>query len=415
MSVVTAVVAMSIFLIGLCALEHYTRKSRLPYVCWVLLSGLVYGLLLRGPLPNLPPMQLLLSPDIVLYIFLPLLIFDSSRKLGVKSSEEVALPSLLLATFGLIVNMFVMAGIIYGIAHIFKVAIGWKDILLLSGIMSATDPVAVGTVFQVFPIPKKLRMLIEGESLLNDGTTVIIFMLLSEIVMDGKHFRLLPAIGMFSMAILGAVAIGVVFGAVGSWLLRRWNALNDRFVAPLMPVLLSYLAFALAQARFEISGVIAVLSATLTFHVVFNRLRPDEAPSQKDKERYIALWDFLGDMANVILFFVLGIEMGIQTGGLAHWVVVSGIVALVVARSVTIYGFGFLVRSTSMRIPLSWQHVMNIGGLRGALCAALILMIPRDYQFRGVFLYIALSLSLFTLIVNPLLMRSYLKKADLST
>jgi CPA1 family monovalent cation:H+ antiporter len=175
------------------------------------------------------------------------------------------------------------------------------------------------------------------------------------------------------------------------------------------------LAFALAQARFEISGVIAVLSSTLTFHVVFNRLRPDEAPSQKDKERYIALWDFLGDMANVILFFVLGIEMGIQTGGLAHWVVASGIIALVVARSVTIYGFGFLVRSTSMRIPLSWQHVMNIGGLRGALCAALILMIPRDYQFRGVFLYIALSLSLFTLIVNPLLMRSYLKKADLST
>jgi CPA1 family monovalent cation:H+ antiporter len=207
--------------------------------------------------------------------------------------------------------------------------------------------------------------------------------------------------------------IGIAFGAVGLWLLRRWHALSDRFVTPLLPILFAYLAFALAQARFEISGVIAVLTATFTFHVFFNRLTTQEKPSQSDKERYFALWDFLADMANVMLFFVLGIEMGIQPVGFAYWVMPVGIVALIAARSVTVYGFGILVRPTSMRMPLSWQHVMNIGGLRGALCAALVLMIPHDYKYRSVFLFLALSMSLFTLIVNPLVMRSYLKKAAL--
>lgn len=413
MSVVEAVVAMSVFLIGLCALEHYTRNSRLPYVCWVLLAGLVYGFLLRGPLPNLPPLQHLLSPDIVLYVFLPLLIFDSSRKLGIESSKEVALPSFLLATLGLVLNMFVMAGILYGFAKIIGFTIGWIDVLLLCGIMSATDPVAVGSVFKVFPIPLKLRMLIEGESLLNDGTTVIIFMLLRNIVLDGKHFSLLPTVGMFTVSIVAAAAIGIIFGFVGFWLLRRWRALNDNFIAPLLPLLFVYLAFALAQAQFEISGVIAVVAATLTFHVIFNRLDSNEVPPEKEKDRYFSLWGFLNDMANVLLFFVLGVEMGLHTGRIAHFIVLVGILALFVARAVTVYGFGALARSSSMRLPLSWQHVLNIGGLRGALCAALVLMMPHDYQYRGLFLYIALSLSLFTLIVNPLLMRAYLKKADL--
>jgi len=416
MSVIAVVTAVSIFLIGLCALEHYTRNSILPYVCWVLLAGMGYGVLLRGPLPQLPAVQHLLSPDVVLYVFLPLLIFDSSRKLDLKTSQEVALPSFLLATIGIVVNMFVMGSIIYAVSHIFHKTIGWKDILLLCGIMSATDPVAVGTVFQVFPIPQKLRMLIEGESLLNDGTTVIIFMLLSRIVLDGKSFHLIESVGIFGIAIIGATVIGIVFGVVGSWLLRRWHALSDHFIAPLLPILFVYLAFALAQARFDISGVIAVMAATITFRVVFRRLHREDMPVEKDRERYVALWEFLGDMANVLLFFVLGVEMGIRmkVGGLPHWVVPTGIAALIAARTVVIYGFGILTRPGRMGVSLPWLNVMNIGGLRGALSVALVLLIPHDYPYRDLFLYVALSMSLFTLIVNPLVMRLYLQKADLS-
>ena len=414
MNVTEAVVALSLFLIGLCALEHYTRNSRLPYVCWVLLGGLGYGLLVKGPCPKLPPMQDLLSPDIVLYVFLPLLIFDSSRKLDLDAAREVALPAFLLATVGIVFNMFVMAGPIYGVAHLLGSPIGWMDVLLLCAIMSATDPVAVGTIFRLFPIPEKLRMLIEGESLLNDGTTVILFMLLSKMVLEHQSVPMAAALGLFGVAIAGAVLVGAAFGLAGSWLLRRWTALSDRFIAPLFPILFVYLAFVTAQARFEISGVVAAMTATLTFRFVFNRLRPEEIPSEKEREAYRGLWDFLGDLANVFLFFTLGTEMGIRTGGLPHWIVPTGIAALVLARGATVYAFGAVLRPTRMRMPMPWQHVLNAGGLRGALCAALVLLIPRDYPYRDTFLYVALSMSLFTLVVNPLVMRAYLERADFS-
>jgi CPA1 family monovalent cation:H+ antiporter len=241
-------------------------------------------------------------------------------------------------------------------------------------------------------------------------------MILSGIVLDGKEFHLLESIGFFSMAIAGAAAIGVVFGLAGSVLLRSWHAFSDHFIAPLLPILFIYLAFAMAQAGFEISGVIAVMAATITFRVIYIHLHRDESPSEKERERYLGLWDFMAGLANVLLFFVLGVEMGIriQIGGLPHWAVPAGIAALIIARVAVIYGFGLLTRSTRMRVELPWLHVMNIGGLRGALSVALVLMIPLDYHYRDVFLYMALSMSLFSLIVNPLVMRIYLKKADLS-
>ncbi len=413
MGVVETVVALSVFLIGMGALEHYTRSSRLPYVCWVLLAGIAYGLLRRGLIPGLPPVQELLSPDVVLYVFLPLLIFDSSRKLDLKNAKQVVVQSFLLATLGIVVNMFVMAGIVYGVAHTVGSAIGWMDVLLLCGIMSATDPVAVGTVFRVFPIPERLRMVIEGESLLNDGTTVILFILLSKIVIEHHSFHLIPSLAIFLVAIVGAVLIGMGFGLTGSWLLRRWHALDDHFIAPLFPIVFVYLAFVLAQAKFEISGVVAVMTATLAFRVLFNRLRPEEIPAKEEQQRYCGLWDFLADLANVILFFILGVEIGILVHPTPFWVVPTGIIALVVARAVVVYGFAAAFRPTRFRFPLSWLHVLNLGGLRGALCVALVLLIPRDYPYRGIFLYLALSMSLFTLLVNPLAMYSYLKKTGL--
>jgi len=409
MHIVEIVVALSIFLIGLCALEYYTRNSRLPYVCWVVLSGLGYGMLSKNLIPSLPPLEKLLSPDIVLYVFLPLLIFDSSRKLNLKESKEVALPSFLLATLGIVLNMFIMGGIIYGIAILIHAKIGWMDTLLLSAIMSATDPVAVSTVFQVFPIPQKLKMLIEGESLLNDGTTVILFMLLSKIVLKHQPFHLANAIGSFIIAILGAILIGILFAAIGSFLLYQWKALDDRFIAPMIPILFTYLSFILAQAQFDISGVVAAMTTTLTFRIIYRRMRPDKKPSKSSQERYLGLWDFLGDISNVFLFFILGVEMGILFGQIAHWVILSGVLALVIARATTVYTFGVLFKPTKMRLPMPWQHVLNIGGLRGALCAALVLLIPHDYPFRTAFLSAALGMSLFTLIINPLVMRAYLK------
>ncbi len=88
-----------LFLIGLCAIEHHFRFSRLPYISWVLLFGVGYGILNKTVFPHLPELDL--SPDMILYIFLPVLIFDSSRKLDLGMAREEALPSFLLASLGI--------------------------------------------------------------------------------------------------------------------------------------------------------------------------------------------------------------------------------------------------------------------------------------------------------------------------
>ena len=107
MGLVNGLVFVCLFLIGLCAIEHYFQFSRLPYISWIVLFGIAYGMLNQWAIINLPPLNM--TPDVILYIFLPILIFDSSRKLDLKMSRKEALPASLLATLGILASMFIMA------------------------------------------------------------------------------------------------------------------------------------------------------------------------------------------------------------------------------------------------------------------------------------------------------------------
>ena len=395
-----------LFLIGLCAIEYRFRSSRLPFISWVLLFGVGYGVLNKTWVPLLPDLDL--TPDVILYIFLPVLIFDSSRKLDLDLAREEALPAFLLATLGILLSMFAMAAPIR-----WMTGLPWIDILFFTAIMSATDPVAVSAVFKQFPVPEKLKTLIEGESLLNDGTTVILFALMGGKVLEGKELLFQQGVSSFALSIAGSVLLGGLMGWGGALLMRRWKALKDHFIGPLFPLLVVYLAFCLAQAALEISGVIAVMATTLAIRLIFRRAKVVDSLSHCEKEFYREFWNFFGNLANAILFFMLGAEISTHYYAINWWMMLGAIAALLLSRSVVVYGFGILFRLAGIRIPLSWQHVLNLGGLKGALSVALVLMIPKEYAYRGVFLCAALVMSLFTLVAHPLGLHAYLKKADL--
>jgi len=408
MELVKAIVSVCLFLIGLCAIEHHFRVSRLPYLCWVLLFGVGYGMLNQSVLPSL--LDLHLTPDIILYIFLPVLIFDASRKLDLSMAREEAVPASVLASLGIVASMWVMA-----VPIRWMTGLPWIDVLFFTAIMSATDPVAVSAVFKQFPIPEKLRTLIEGESLLNDGTTVILFLLMSGKVLEGKELLLPKGITVFALSVTGAVLLGAGAGWMGAWLMRRWKALKDHFIGPLLPLLIIYLTFCIAQAALDVSGVIAVMAATLTLRIIFRRAKVIDSLTHCEIEFYKGFWDFLGELANAILFFMLGVEIGSHYYGI-NWMIMPGVIAaLLVSRSVVVYGFSALFRLIGIRIPMSWQHILNLGGLKGALSVALVLMIPKEYAYRDTFLCAALAMALFTLIGNTLALRVYLKNAEFAT
>ncbi|MEA2068601.1 MAG: cation:proton antiporter [Verrucomicrobiota bacterium] len=401
MEMVSGIVFVCLFLIGLCAIEHYFRFSRLPYISWVVLFGVGYGLLDKTVLPQLPGFHL--TPDVILYVFLPVLIFDSSRKLDPGMVRKEGLPAAVLAAPGIMVSMFVMALPIWWLTDL-----PWVDVLFFTAIMSATDPVAVSAIFSAFPIPGKLRTLVEGESLLNDGTTVILFILLSGRVLEGKELGIQKGLVFFVLSVAGAVLLGGAAGWGGIWLIRKWKALKDHFIAPLLPLIVVYLVFCAAQAGLDISGVIAGMAATMTMRIILLRGGDIEKLPQRDVEFYGGFWDFLGSLANAALFFMLGVEMG-GHGGEIQWMLMPVVIgALLLSRSVVAYGFG-----AGFRLPMPWRHILNLGGLKGALSVALILMIPEDYAYRHAFLCAALAMCLFTLVANTLAMRVYLKKAGL--
>jgi CPA1 family monovalent cation:H+ antiporter len=403
MGLVKGLVFVCLFLIGLCAVEHHFRFSRLPYICWVVLFGALYGILNTSVWPGLPRFHL--SADVILFIFLPVLIFESSRQLDLAMARTEAIPAFVLATAGVLISMGVMA-----VPLRFLTGGSWSDVLFFSAIMSATDPVAVAAVFKQFSIPEKLKTLLEGESLLNDGTTVIIFMLLSGKVLDGKSILAEHGVLVFAISVIGAVLLGALTGWGGALLIRKWKALKDNFIGPLLPLLIVYLTFCLAQASLELSGVIAVMSTTITMRLCYARFRPDEIPSEIQIEFYRGFWEFLGELANAVLFFMLGVEIGVHYYEIS-WLAMPGVIAaLLLSRSVVVYGFGALFREGGIRLPRPWLHVLNMGGLKGALSVALVLMIPEEYPYRNRFLCAALAMSLFTLIANTLALRVYLRK-----
>lgn len=406
MNLVSGLVFVCLFLIALCAITHYFRNSPLPVVCWIVLFGMGYGVVQKYTLTELPWIHL--SPDVILYIFLPVLIFDSSRKLHEKEAQAVAIPSGILASLGILLSMFVMAAVIQPFAEV-----PWIHLLFFSAIMSATDPVAVAAIFHVFPVPERLKMLVEGESLINDGTVVILFSLLYGQVIEGHELMFAKGLMEFLLSVVAAVVMGVVTGWLCVVLMRKWGALKNHFIAPLMPLLFVYLVFCSAQAWLDVSGVIAVLAATLTMKLTVKKFPQEELPNAELLGFYRGFWDFLGELANAVLFFILGAEIGSHSADF-HWkLTFLSLGALLVSRSVVVYLFGVIFKIARFQIPASWMHVLNLGGLKGALSVALILMIPRDYEYRDVFLLSALVMCIFTLVVNTLGLRIYLKKADL--
>jgi len=392
-----------LFLLLLAAVEHYTRRSGLPPLCWILLAGLIYGTTVRYTTLPLPSLHL--SPPVVLFGFLPLLIFDSSRQLQPRRLLAILPEAGLFAVAGPLLSMAVIGLLLAALG-----GIPIADALLFGAALAATDAVAVTAIFHALPIPEKLQTILEGESLLNDGTTVILFSALAGRVIAETVFSVPHTAGRFLLSVGGAVLLGVAMGGLRVLLAKLWHELHDRFIGALIPLITVYAAFGLAEHVFHVSGVIAVMSATLTI-TAFHKRHDADHPADIDADQFFeAFWGFLAKLFNAVLFFILGAQIGEHIYDLRWTLIPIMIAALLVSRCVTVYPGAALLRLTHRPMDRLWKHVLNIGGLRGALSVALLLSLPETYVHRHVFLCIAFVLIFFTLTVNPLLLRSYLKR-----
>jgi len=391
-----------ILLLFFTGVKHYAKRTLIPAEGWVLIAGLIYGLAYKHISLSWMPDISMLPPEVILTLFLPLLIFASGQR--VKTS--------ILRSEGLAIGFYAVAGVIASAFIIGLPTAVFLDIkpvhgLLMGAAMGATDPSAVGTIFHRFQMPERLKLLVEGESLFNDGVTVVLFSVAMGLAIGNTIFEPFHTALHFIWALIGAIPLGMLLGWASARLIKHWHE-HHIFFTSSMSLILAYGGFLLSETLLHVSGVITVLIAAIAF--VKNLEAQPQPTGDPTKYRIMEIfWDYISQTLSLFMFFLLGVATGRHDFVVTAATMIVAIGALILSRILIVYGSALILRLLRVRLPLSWQHVLTLGGLRGGVSAALIMLIPADYPYQQIFLCLAFAMIGFTLVLQPVLMQIYLQ------
>ena len=365
------------------------RRFRIPYTVGLVLAGLA--------LSFRPPIELELTPELILAILLPPLLFEAAFHLNFDHLRKNVRTILLLAIPGVIVTMLITGGIVS-----FGGGLPLGAALVFGALIAATDPVSVVGIFRRIGAPKRMEVLLEGESLFNDGTAIVLFGIALAAMGTGQLDVVQGAID-FVIVGGGGVLVGLVLGVIAIPLLAR---IDDHLVETTLTTVLAFGSYLVAE-QLAVSGVLAVVTAGL---IAGNVGRREMSPTTRIA--VLNFWEYVAFLANSVIFLVIGLQVDLP-GLVSNWqLILWAILGVLVSRAVGIYGLSRLGRP----IPSNWRHVMWWGGLRGAIALALALSIPLSMgEDRSTLLDMAFGVVLFTLLVQGLSMEGLVKRLGLVT
>lgn len=404
---VILMLSFSLLLVVISAVQRYTRNFIIPGVTILMFFGAI--------LASVPYVGFKVEefykfieqiPDIILLVIIPILIFESGRKLKIGQIKKEAIPIGFFAIIGVIITIIIIG---IGVTSVFHVP--FIDALLFGTILAATDPVAVGVIFKKFPIPYKLNTIIEGESLFNDATGVISFNVIKGIIFSGVAYSLLDVSVSFIWSMVGAIALGTGIGWIGGKILNKWKA--DEYIDFTFSLGLAIGGYIIADHFLHISGVVTTL---FTAMLIITKHKEISTGARKQFHKY---WDYLGFITNSVLFFLIGIplltvEKAESVGVTLFLIVVAPFAIMMISRAAVVYGGSTFLRVFRVRIPLQWQNILTLGGLRGGMAVALVLSLAASYQFKELFISLIIPLIAINLVVNPILLNQYLKKSSIT-
>ncbi len=396
-------IAMIGLLLIISAVGIITRSLRVPYPIALVIAGLGLGVLLRSPLPFVGGLELdhlHLTPHLILVVFLPALLFEATLHIEATTLRKTLLPIGLLAIPGVLLT----AAIVGVLVH-WGVGFDWPTALLFGAIVAATDPIAVLAIFKRLGVPHDLEILVEGESLFNDGTAVVLSRILLGIVLAGT-WSVSDGVLNFVVVVGGGLLIGLVAGALFSRLTAK---IDDHLIEITLTTILTYGTFIAAEAL-EVSGVIAVVAAGL----VLGNVGARRGMSPTTRLALLTFWEYIAFLLNSAIFLLIGLEvnLGNLIGDLLPAVI--AIAAVLLARAVVVYGLGLIVLPLPPVLPRRWLHVLFWSGLRGAVSLAVVLSLPLDLPARPLLLNLTFGVVLFTLLVQGLSMGPLVQRLGLS-
>ena len=342
-----------------------------------------------------------LSPELILLIFLPPLLFEAAWNLKWSRLKQDLIPICLYAVFGTIIAI---AGVAIGLNQLAGLSV--TTALLIGASLAATDPVSVTALFRELGVDKRLTTLMEGESLFNDGMAVVAFGFVVAFSQGTANL----AIGAIVTQLVLVVGIGLVAGSLIGFGI---SYLTQRFDLPLveqsLTLVAAYGSYLIAE-KFGGSGVMGVVTTGLILGNFGSRI------GMNPRTRVIVseFWEFLSFFVNSIVFLLIGDR--IRFAVLAeNWVTIGvTIVAMILARAIGIYGLGSLSnRLAGAEISIPERTVLWWGGLRGAVSIALALSVPENIPGRDTIVASVFGTVLFTLLVQGLTIQPLLARLNL--
>ncbi|HEY9723924.1 MAG TPA: sodium:proton antiporter [Oscillatoriaceae cyanobacterium] len=358
-----------------------SERLRFPYAIGLVVVGLG---LASGPL--LPPVRL--EPHTLFTLFLPPLLFETAVQLDAHELRRDWIPITLLALFGTLAS-----ALLVGSMTAYFVALPLAVALVFGAIVSPTDPISVIAILKRLNVSRRLMLLVESESLFNDGVALVLFTSLLALAQGGAASPW-DAAGRFFSVMLGGAGIGALAGALASRLVRVGNT---PLLGLLVTTVLAFGSYMVADAC-GVSGVVAVVAAGGVFgNLAWRRREEHEA-----REVVETFWEYAAFVVNSIVFLLIGMEETRWHWWLLPGAVLSAILAVLVARAVSVYALSWLSGALGAPIPRTWQNLLVWGGLRGALSMAMALGLPADFPQRGLILGMTFGYVLFSLIVQGL-------------
>ncbi|GMJ13363.1 ARABIDOPSIS SALT OVERLY SENSITIVE 1, SALT OVERLY SENSITIVE 1, ARABIDOPSIS NA+/H+ ANTIPORTER 7 [Hibiscus trionum] len=409
---VDAVIFVGISLALGIACRHIFRGTRVPYTVALLIIGIGLGSIEYGTSHKLGRIGdgiriwNNIDPDLLLAVFLPALLFESAFSMEVHQIKRCMAQMLLLAGPGVLISTFCLGS---ALKLSFPYEWDWKTSLLLGGLLSATDPVAVVALLKDLGASKKLSTIIEGESLMNDGTAIVVYQLFYKMVL-GQSFSWDAIIEFLAKVSLGAVAIGIAFGIAS--VLWLGFIFNDTVIEITLTLAVSYIVYFTAQEGIEVSGVLAVMTLGMFYAAVAKTAFKGDG--QQSLHHF---WEMVAYIANTLIFILSGVVIAegilgddkiFHNNGHSWGYLILLYIFVQVSRCIVVGALYPFLRYLGYGLDLKEAVILIWSGLRGAVALSLSLSVKRSSdgspyissETGSLFIFFTGGIVFLTLIVN---------------
>jgi len=327
--------------------------------------------------------------DIVFFVILPILIFEAAWHLKLSLLKRWILPILILAIIGVLISCIVTASLIYvGIGN--TEGFPWIAALLTGAILAATDPVAVISQLRSNDAPEDLTTLFEGESLFNDATAIVLFIIVIGFATQSWSGES-NYIGYFALVFFGGIGVGLIIGLLATGIcMIIANSVATRFIL----VFTAFATYYCAEHIFHVSGILAVTIAALITRLILDKNAPTVTKGVG------ATWEWLGLYFNSILFVIMGLVVTLNMFKERWLAILIAIAASLIARTIAVTFCSFVTRPLPHTVPFGWQILLVWGGLRGAVAIALVLSLPTSLPYWWTIQSMVFGVVVFSMLVQ---------------